>query len=104
MIINGFSKKEEKTTVDPSRGGSLIILSVAISLDALVVGIGLAFMQVNIGIASMIIAIVTFTISTIGGFTGSSLGEKFGKWIKIIRGIILVGMGIRILITNLLKL
>jgi putative Mn2+ efflux pump MntP len=104
MIINGFDKNEKKTISDPSRGVSLVLLSVATSLDALAVGIGLAFLNVNIAISSSIIAVVTFIISTIGGFTGSSLGNKFGKRMEIIGGIVLLGIGIRILITHIFNL
>lgn len=104
MIIGGFSKKEEKNNGDPSRGASLVILSIATSLDALAVGIGLAFLQINIAIACSIIAIVTLIISWVGGFAGSSLGMKFGKRMEVIGGLILLGIGIRILFTHVFNL
>lgn len=104
MIITGFSKNEEEIPKDRSRGWSLVVLSIATSLDALAVGIGLAFLKGNIAISCLIIAVVTFIISTIGGFAGSSLGKKFGKRMEIIGGLILIGIGIRILITHLYKL
>lgn len=104
MIINGFCKDEQAAPKDRSRGISLVVLSVATSLDALAVGIGLAFYKGNIFIASAIIAVVTLIISTLGGITGASLGKKFGKRMEIIGGLILIGIGIRILITHLFKI
>lgn len=101
MIIGSFSKGEEVKRKDPSRGWSLIILSIATSLDALAVGISMAFLNVHIGWVSLLIAGVSFLLSGIGGYAGCSLGMKFGKRMELIGGIILVGIGIRILITHL---
>ena len=102
MIISSFSKNEQVKRGDPSRGWSLIILSIATSLDALAVGISLAFMTISIGWVSFFIAFVSFLLSAIGGFTGCSLGMKFGRRMELLGGIILIGIGIRILITHLL--
>jgi putative Mn2+ efflux pump MntP len=101
MIYTGFNPKVDEMPSDPSRGHSLVILSVATSLDALAVGISFAFMQINIALSCIIIAVVTFFISGIGGFSGSLLGRKFGKRMEIIGGLVLVGIGIKILIEHL---
>lgn len=104
MVISGFSNKDEETPKDRSRGLSLVMLSVATSLDALAVGIGLALLQENILIASLVIGVVTLVISTIGGLIGASLGKKFGKRMEIIGGLILVAIGVRILVTHLFNI
>lgn len=101
MIYAGFTPKVEEVPSDPSRGHSLIILSVATSLDALAVGISFAFMQINIALSCAIITVVTMIISGIGGFSGSLLGRKFGKRMEIIGGLVLVGIGIKVLLEHL---
>ncbi len=102
MIWNGFSNKEEKVEKDPSRGHSLIVLSIATSLDALAVGISFAFLKMNVYISAAIIAVVTFIISGIGGLTGAALGAKFGKRMEIVGGLVLVGIGIKVVLEHVL--
>ncbi len=102
MIVSSFSKGEQIKRSDPSRGWSLILLSVATSLDALALGIGMAFLPIQIGWASLLIAGVSFLLSTVGGLTGCSLGMKFGRRMELLGGILLIGIGIRILTSHLL--
>jgi putative Mn2+ efflux pump MntP len=101
MILSGFGKTTEPTLPDPSRGKYLVMLSVATSLDALAIGISFSFLEGNILIASLIIALVSFLLSLAGGFLGRRLGIAFGKKMEIIGGVILIGIGIRILISHL---
>ncbi len=102
MIASGFSNKEEKVAKDPSRGHSLIVLSVATSLDALAVGISFAFLKMNIYTAAAIITVVTFLISGLGGLAGSALGAKFGKRMEIVGGLVLIGIGIKVVLEHVL--
>jgi len=104
MIINGIRDHKEIKQNDPSRGILLIILSLTTSLDALAVGIGFAFLNVNVASSAVIIAVVTLIISAIGGFAGASLGRQFGKYMEIVGGVILLGIGIRILVSHLFNL
>lgn len=101
MIRSGLSKAEEHHRDDLSRGGILVMVSIATSIDALAVGLGLAFVQVNILEACLIIGIVTLALSVVGLLAGGALGEKFGKRMEILGGLILIGIGLRILIEHL---
>ncbi len=101
MIRSGLSHAEEHKTGDLSRGGMLVMVSVATSIDALAVGLGLAMIDVNILQACAVIGIVTLALSVVGLLAGGMLGEKFGKRMEILGGLILIGIGIRILITHL---
>jgi len=101
LIRSGFSNAEEQKTGDLSRGGLLVMVSVATSIDALAVGLGLALINVNILQASLVIGIVASALSVVGLLAGGVLGEKFGKRMEILGGLILIGIGIRILITHL---
>jgi manganese efflux pump family protein len=101
MIRSSLSKADEEVQVDPSKGWSLVILSVATSLDALAVGLSFALVKTPVVIPSILIALVAFGLSCVGLFAGCKLGEKFGKRMEIVGGLVLIGIGVRILITHL---
>jgi putative Mn2+ efflux pump MntP len=101
MIRSGLSNSEEHKTGDLSRGGLLVMVSVATSIDALAVGLGLAMINVNILQSCAVIGIVTSALSVLGLLAGGMLGEKFGKRMEILGGLILIGIGFRILISHL---
>lgn len=101
MIRESFSKDEEKRLGDPSRGGFLVMLSIATSIDALAVGLSLAFMEDSIWLPSLLIALVSAALSLAGLLLGGKLGEKFGKRMELLGGLILIGIGLRVLLTHL---
>jgi manganese efflux pump family protein len=57
--------------------------------------------RANRGRDSVIIGPVTFCVSMAGLFAGNKLGQKFGKRMEIIGGLVLPGIGFRVLITHL---
>ncbi|MBU4332947.1 MAG: manganese efflux pump MntP family protein [Candidatus Omnitrophica bacterium] len=79
----------------------LMILSIATSIDALVVGLSLSFLNVSIIMPVVIIGIITFVMSYAGFFIGNKFGEFFEKKIEIVAGLILIGIGIKILFGHL---
>ena len=80
---------------------TMLILSIATSIDALAIGVTFAFLKVNIVLAIFIIGIITFVICMFGVL----IGNKFGKFLKnkaqIFGGIILILTGIKILLEHL---
>jgi putative Mn2+ efflux pump MntP len=101
MIRSGLHPDLEIYPADPSRGKTLVMLSVATSIDALAVGLSLAMLKVPIISPSIIIGVVTFGLSMVGLLVGNKLGEKFGKRMEVIGGIVLILIGLRVLITHL---
>jgi len=101
MLILGTSMKEEPNRPDPSRGKELIMLAVATSIDALAVGLSLAMLKVDILAACLLIAGITMALSLAGLLIGNGLGSRFGKRMEIVGGLVLVGIGVRILIEHL---
>lgn len=79
----------------------LFILAIATSIDALAVGITFAFLKYPVGLSVTIIGIITFVISVAGVYIGNFFGEKFKKKAEIAGGIILVGIGVKILLEHL---
>ena len=85
------------TRIDPTRGISLFLLSVATSADALAAGLSMAMIGVTIWHAAMIIGLTTAVLTVIGMYIGSRVGRFFRKSFEFAGGIILIGIGIKIL-------
>jgi len=101
MIRSGLINAEEHKKEDLSHGGLLVMVSIATSIDALAVGLSMALVEVNILEACLVIGVITSGLSIVGLLAGGFLGEKFGKRMEILGGLILIGIGIRILIEHL---
>ena len=101
MIHSGFGNEEETSKKDPSRGWTMVLLSVAVSIDALAIGLSLALVNVDIWVPAVVIGIVTGLVSLLGLRLGSGLGRKFGKRMEVIGGVVLIIIGVRILISHL---
>jgi manganese efflux pump family protein len=102
MIRSGLQDEDAAETIDPSRGATLILLSVATSIDAFAVGLSLAVLGVGIILPSIIIGLVAGGMSLLGIFLGSRLGKTFGKRMEVIGGLILIAIGVRVVISHLL--
>lgn len=99
MIWNAQSDDlDEFRKVDPTRGWSLIGLSLATSIDAFAVGLSLGLLQMPIWVPALIIGIVTLSLSLLGTFIGQKIGGIFGQWAERIGGTVLILIGLRILI------
>jgi manganese efflux pump family protein len=101
MIIDAL-KGEEENKVNPLLIKVLLIMGLATSIDSLVVGVTFAFVQVNLYQSIMIIGIITFLSAMVGMLIGKSATGKFGKKVEIIGGLILFGIGLKILIEHTL--
>ena len=95
-------KRQGEEDVDSSLSlSTILVLAIATSIDALAVGISFAFLQVNIWLAAFIIGITTFVLSLIAVVIGNRLGDVLEKYAGILGGIILIGIGTKILIEHL---
>jgi putative Mn2+ efflux pump MntP len=102
MLWESFREKEDEKPPDISRGVLLLTLSIATSLDSLAVGLAFAFEDINLWIAAPIVGITSLVISAVGFIIGTKVGSIFGKRAEILGGLILIGIGIRILLEHLL--
>jgi putative Mn2+ efflux pump MntP len=103
MLWESFhSREKEEQQTDFTKGLMLLTLSIATSIDALAVGLSFAFLEGNIGISSLIIGVMSFLVSIIGALLGRKAGKIIGKRAETIGGLILIGIGLRILLTHLL--
>lgn len=106
MILDSIRANNEDSGTrpdmpDPTTGFSLIILSVATSIDAFAVGLSFALLDISIMTASIIIGIVAFAMTAGGIFLGAHAGKKLGKKAGVLGGLILIAIGLRILLNDL---
>lgn len=78
----------------------LLMLSVATSIDALAVGLSFAFLAVAIATPAIVIGTVTFLLSFLGASVGSKIGHLFENKIEVAGGLVLIGIGIKILVEH----
>jgi len=100
MIRDGFEKENNEEKADQTRGFPLLLLSIATSIDALAVGFSFAILKVPILFPATIIGIVCFLMTAIGMIFGKVLARIFGKKVEIFGGIVLIGIGVKILIDH----
>jgi manganese efflux pump family protein len=80
----------------------LFILAIATSIDALAVGMSFAFLRTPILMPAVIIGCTTFIVSFCGAILGYRIGHFFDNEVEILGGIILIGLGGKILAEHLL--
>ena len=103
MVWGSFNSKNGHSNVaDVTKGLSLLILSVATSIDALAVGLTFAFLNTSIVFGSVTIGIVAFVVTTIGFIIGKKAGGLMGKRAEMVGGTILIGIGIKIVLEHTL--
>ena len=79
----------------------LFQLGIATSIDAFAIGLTFAFFEVAILPAIAIIGLVTFALSLLAVYLGNFFGEKLKTKAEIFGGIVLIGIGLKILIEHL---
>ena len=79
----------------------MTVLSLATSIDALTVGVTFAFLRVSIVPAISVIGVTTFGLSFAAVKLGNVFGSRFKSKAELAGGIILIGMGLKILLEHL---
>ncbi|MFA5138445.1 MAG: manganese efflux pump MntP family protein [Elusimicrobiota bacterium] len=80
---------------------ALLTLAVATSLDALAVGLSFALLQVAVVPAALLIGAVTFGVCVAGSLASAALGSRLGQRVSAAGGLILIGIGVKILAEHL---
>ena len=100
MIREAVSGEDEEGSASLAVG-EMFLLAVATSIDALAVGVTFAFLEVKILPAVSIIGVTTFIFSVAGVKIGNLFGLRYKAKAEIAGGIILIGIGTRILLQHL---
>ena len=104
LFLIGCKMIYESSKIDKEKSGvntvALLGLAFATSLDALAVGLSLSFLKIAIALPAIIIGMVTFLISFFGVFVGYKFGRLFAGKIEVAGGIVIIGIGLKILFIN----
>lgn len=103
MIYESFGNNNTalEEVKDRTKGISLLLLSVATSIDALAVGLSFAALQVTILFPAAVIGLVAFVVTVAAAIAGPFLGRVFGKRAELFGGLVLILISVRIVIEHL---
>jgi manganese efflux pump family protein len=100
MLRDAFKADENDGPLkDPTKGMSLVMLSLATSLDALAVGLSLSLINVSIWMPAAVIGLVALVFTTIGMHLGKRLSRAtiVRRYADAIGGLVLLAIGLNIL-------
>ena len=100
MIRESFHPEEDQANADVSFR-IMLPLAVATSIDALVTGVTFAFLSVSIWTAILWIGVITFAMCVAGVFLGRLAGARLESRAKLLGGIVLILIGLKILVEHL---
>lgn len=103
MLWEARGNREEtndSASKDPTRGASLVMLSVVTSIDALAVGVSMALLGVSVWLPSVVIGLVTACLSAVGISFGGRIGPRWGRWAEVAGGIVLILIGVRVVLSH----
>jgi len=104
MIEAHFKGKDDpqlKKPIDFNRWKVLIAFSLATSIDALAVGLAFGLLKGNPYLAALLIGLVTVLVSLTGLVAGSRFSIKLKLPAELLGGIVLLGIGTKILLDHL---
>jgi putative Mn2+ efflux pump MntP len=116
MLVEALRRKAEDPARSPGENAAeaaaaqtgdirnlktLLILAVATSIDALAASISLSIMGHGVWGSAAIIGGVTFLVCLSGFECGRRIGLALEKWAQIAGGIVLIGIGVKILVEHL---
>jgi putative Mn2+ efflux pump MntP len=105
MIFESLKNEANEKRLNPLDPKMLVGMSLATSIDALIVGVtfALSYKNLNLFMATFIIGYTTFFFSMLGILFGKKTGMKFGRKMEILGGVILFLIGLKILLEHLLS-
>lgn len=105
MILESFERRESAASgaacPDPTRGGRLLVLSLATNIDALATGLSLAALGASVIYPAVVIGAVAFLLIAVGAKLGPLAGRWAGRGAEIAGGLILLGIAAKILVEHL---
>jgi putative Mn2+ efflux pump MntP len=100
MVAQSIRSREAYPTecADPTRGLSLIVLSVAASLDALGAGFSMAMLRSGMIAPAVLFGITAGVMTWISMRLGNRLSMKFGRLVEAAGGLILIALAVEFVI------
>ncbi len=98
MIFGVFGVGEKREDRDLTKGGSLVLLSLAVSIDALAVGLTFGVSGVPFVLPVILIGVTAAAMTVIGMMLAHRIGRVLGKGCEFVAGLVLIGIGVKILL------
>ncbi len=96
---NGSNGDIKATNMEDIR--ILFLLGIAVSIDSFGVGLSFAILKVEIIRASLLMGAIVFGVSFVGVYLGKFTGTMLRKKAEFLGGIVLIGIGVKILLEHL---
>ena len=100
MLRAAFDDAGEFQVENPSRGRTMVMLSVATSIDALAVGLSLKMLDVSIWLPGLLFGLVTMAVCLVATQVGTRIGTWLDKQAQLAGGLVLIFIAVRIVITH----
>jgi manganese efflux pump family protein len=101
MIHGALRGGDDDAVVKVDGIGTLLVLSIATSIDALAAGLTLEVVGAPPLVTLALIGVVTAVLSAVGYLAGRRLGSHLGERLEIIGGVALIAIGVKILVDHL---
>ena len=103
MLVSAGREDGDEATAfqDPTRGMRLVLLSIATSIDALALGLSIGLLKLGLWRMCLVIGVVTGVLTALGMLFGARIGLRFSRVAEFGGGIILIGIGVKIVIEHL---
>lgn len=101
MIHEGIRADPDRDERDYFSLPSILILAIATSIDSLGVGLSLGLVEGNILLVAFVAGVVSFLFACSGTMLGGVMNERFGRNTEILGGVILIGIGLKILLEHM---
>lgn len=92
---------DERMESDPFEPKLMLVLAIATSIDALAVGLTLPMLDAPLGLSMLTIGVTTAILSAIGLWAGRRFGSALGQKLDVAGGVVLIGLGFKILAEHL---
>ncbi|MEO5707056.1 MAG: manganese efflux pump MntP family protein [Alteraurantiacibacter sp.] len=105
MILAALGDAEQGSPAGAGQGASywhaLTAAAVATSIDAAAAGLTLDLLGVPVWFACLVIAAVTPALCVPGYWFAARIGQRFGRLAEMVGGVVLIGLGCKILVEHL---
>jgi putative Mn2+ efflux pump MntP len=103
MVIEGL--REDDDDAEASAGnltlGQLLLLGVATSIDSAAVGVTLPLLGTPLAVSLATIGLASFALSIVAVYAAKKLAGRFAERLEVLGGVVLIGIGVKILIEHL---
>lgn len=102
MIVDTWGRENDQVScLDIHDLKVVFTLSLATTIDAFVVGFTFAFLNTSLPVTIAMIGITTYIFAMLGMLFGKTMGQRLGSKVEMLGGVILIGIGLKILIEHL---